>query len=113
MITDHEDADVRRVSAAVAAAVAATATAPAAADGATKPKPKRGRPRVIGSVPALTQLAGATRLTAAVILEVLAGERSTSSAAKLIGVSLVRYYAIESRAIAGLIAACTHRPSGA
>ncbi len=70
MITDHEDADVRRVSAAVAAA-----------DGATKPKPKRGRPRVIGSVPALTQLAGATRLTAAVILEVLAGERSTSSAA--------------------------------
>lgn len=109
MITDHEHADVRRVSAAVSAAVAATATA-AAGGGAAKPKPKRGRPR--RSEPAIAQLDNMTRITAAVILEVLAGERTTGSAATLIGVSPVRYYAIESRAVAGLIAACAPRPSG-
>ena len=70
------------------------------------------RPSAAGE-PTVVPLAGATKVTAAVILEVLAGERSTSSAAALIGVSPVRYYAIESRAIAGLIAACAPRPAGA
>jgi hypothetical protein len=81
------------------------------APGGTAAKPHRGRPR--RGVPAVVPMAGATKVTAAVILEVLAGERSTSSAAALIGVSPVRYYAIESRAIAGLIAACAPRPAGA
>jgi hypothetical protein len=76
----------------------------------TPAKIRRGRPR---REPTVVPMAGATKVTAAVILEVLAGERSTSSAAALIGVSPVRYYAIESRAIAGLIAACAPKPSGA
>lgn len=100
---DHSD--LRRVSLAVSAAVSAAAVAAPAV------KIRRGRPRRID--PAVAQLAGVTKITAAVILEVLAGERSTTSAAALIGVSPVRYYAIESRAIAGLIAACAPKPPGA
>jgi len=80
------------------------------APGGTAVKPRRGRPR--RSEPVVAPLDSATRITAAAILEVLAGERSTSSAAALIGVSPVRYYVIESRAIAGLIAACAPKPSG-
>ena len=80
------------------------------APGGTAVKRRRGRPR--RSEPAALPLDSATRITAAAILEVLAGERSTSSAAALIGVSPVRYYVIESRAIAGLIAACAPKPSG-
>ena len=46
------------------------------------------------------------------LLEVLAGLRSSSDAAQTLGVTPVRYYAIEQRAISGLIAACEPRPSG-
>ncbi len=95
---DHPD--VRRVSLAVSEAVAAPAVTI-----------RRGRPRRID--PAVAHLSSVTKITAAVILEVLAGERSTTSAAELIGVSPVRYYAIESRAIAGLIGACAPKPPGA
>lgn len=101
MIADPESTDLRRVSLAVSAAVSAAAA---------QPKLKRGRPR--RSEPAIAQLDSVTRITAAVILEVLAGERTTVSAAKQIGVSAVRYYAIESRAVAGLIAACAPRAAG-
>jgi hypothetical protein len=53
----------------------------------------------------------AQRLAAA-ILEVLAGVRTPSQAAEALGVSLPRYYQVESRAVQGLVAACAPRPRG-
>lgn len=52
------------------------------------------------------------RCLAAAILEVLGGERSPTEAAQALGTSLPRYYALESRALAGLIAGCEPRPTG-
>jgi hypothetical protein len=54
----------------------------------------------------------AKRLAAA-ILEVLAGVRTTSDAALAVGLSLTRYYQVESRALAGLVQACEPRSKGA
>jgi hypothetical protein len=53
-----------------------------------------------------------TRRTAAVILEVLAGLRTTQEAAAAIEVSVPRYYALEARAVEGLVRACRKRPLG-
>src|SRR5207249_4225080 len=50
--------------------------------------------------------------TAAAVLEVLAGERTPTEAAGAIGVSVPRYYQIESRALRGLLDACQPRPRG-
>jgi len=52
------------------------------------------------------------RRLAAVLLEVLAGMRSPADAAGLVGVSLARYYALENRALQGLLAACEPRARG-
>jgi len=49
---------------------------------------------------------------AAVVLEVLAGERRPAEAAALLGISIMRYYVIESRALQGLLHACEPRPRG-
>jgi hypothetical protein len=43
---------------------------------------------------------------AAVILEVLAGARGPAEAAQTVGISLARYYQLETRALAGLVVAC-------
>jgi len=53
----------------------------------------------------------AKRLAAA-ILEVLAGARTPTDAATALGVSLPRYYQVESRALMGLLAACEPKPKG-
>jgi hypothetical protein len=53
----------------------------------------------------------AKRLAAA-ILEVLAGARTPTDAATALGVSLPRYYQIESRALVALLASCEPRPKG-
>jgi hypothetical protein len=53
----------------------------------------------------------ARRLTA-VILDVLAGQRTPADAATAVGVSVPRYYALESRALHGLLAACEPRAPG-
>jgi hypothetical protein len=45
-------------------------------------------------------------------LEVLGGLRSSTAAARELGVAPVRFYAIEARAVAGLVAACEPRPAG-
>lgn len=50
----------------------------------------------------------AKRLAAA-ILEVLAGVRTTADAAVAVGLSLTRYYQVESRALAGFLQACEPR----
>lgn len=52
------------------------------------------------------------RLLARTILEVLAGLRSITDAALVLGVSTARYQQWESRAISGLITACEPRPPG-
>jgi len=49
---------------------------------------------------------------AAVVLDVLAGLRTPVAAAEALGVSLPRYYQLEARALAGLLAACEARPRG-
>ena len=49
---------------------------------------------------------------AAAVLEVLAGTRGPSEAAVALGISLPRYYQLEGRALAGLLAACEPRRGG-
>ena len=55
--------------------------------------------------------ANARRLAAA-ILEVLGGARLPSDAATALGISIPRYYQLESRALNGLLQACEPRPKG-
>lgn len=52
------------------------------------------------------------RRVAGTILEVLAGVRSITDAALGLGVTPARYYALEARAVAGLILACEPRSPG-
>src|SRR5216683_6174572 len=52
------------------------------------------------------------RRQAAAILEVLAGVRTPTEAAEALGMSLPRYYQVESGALRGLVAACAPRPKG-
>jgi len=52
------------------------------------------------------------RQMAAAILEVLAGDRSPQEAASVLSVSLPRYYALETRAIEGLVASLEPRKKG-
>jgi hypothetical protein len=49
---------------------------------------------------------------AVVILEVLSGVRDTVEGATVMGVSLTRYYTLETRALQGLITALEPRPRG-
>jgi hypothetical protein len=49
---------------------------------------------------------------AVVILEVLAGVKTPSQAATELGLSLPRYYQLETRALEGLVAALEPRPKG-
>jgi len=46
------------------------------------------------------------RKRAAAVLEVMGGLSSPSAAAEAVGVSLPRYYALEKKALEGLVAAC-------
>jgi hypothetical protein len=78
------------------------------ANGAGKP---RGRPRG-PTGPTVTGGSRDARRVAAVLLEVLAGHRTPMDAAGALGVSLPRYYALESRAVAGLVLACESRARG-
>src|SRR5260370_3764845 len=52
------------------------------------------------------------RRLAAAILEVLAGVRTPGQAAEALGVSLPRYFQIETRAMEALVAGCEPRPRG-
>lgn len=71
---------------------------------------KRAKKRTREPVP-LPGSASARR-QAAVILEVLAGVRRPSEAARLLAVSLPRYYQLERRALVGLLRACEPAPRG-
>ena len=50
--------------------------------------------------------------TATMILEVLAGLRSTTEAAQALEISSMRYYVLERRAMEGMVAALQPRPKG-
>ncbi len=52
------------------------------------------------------------RRLAAAILEVLAGARTPTEAATALGLSLARYYQVESQALRGLLNACEPKPKG-
>jgi hypothetical protein len=52
------------------------------------------------------------RRVAAAVLEVLAGARTPSEAALALGVSVPRYYQVETQALRGLLEACEPRPRG-
>lgn len=54
----------------------------------------------------------AAKRVAAAILEVLGGIRLPSDAAVALGISLPRYYQLETRALNGLVEACEPRPIG-
>jgi hypothetical protein len=83
----------------------ATAIAPAEAMFTAQPAVADPPPRAEAATADAKRIAGA-------ILEVLAGVRSITDAAVLLGVAPARYYLLEARAIAGLIAACEPRPRG-
>lgn len=54
----------------------------------------------------------AAKRTATMILEVLAGLRSTSEAAQALEISSMRYYVLERRAMEGMVGALAPRPKG-
>jgi hypothetical protein len=60
----------------------------------------------------LTQSSKDAKQRAAAILEVLAGGRTPTQAAQALGVSLGRYYLLEDKALAALVAACEPQPRG-
>jgi hypothetical protein len=74
-----------------------------------KPSP---RPHTPGGAGLGKEAGREAQRLAAAILEVLAGVRTPSQAAEVLGVSLPRYYQIETRAMQALVAACAPRPRG-
>jgi hypothetical protein len=72
------------------------------------PRPRQAK-KPGGSKLAVQRSSGACKQAAA-ILEVLAGARTPTQAATALAVSLVRYYQMEQRALAGLLAACEPAP---
>jgi hypothetical protein len=80
-------------------------------DKAMPPLPP-GKPRTIGGVHLASGRSAQARRTAAAVLEVLAGARTPAEAAAALGLSVPRYYQIEARALAGLLAACEARSKG-
>lgn len=77
----------------------------------TLDKPTRKRHRVGGADLGKDRGMEAKRMAAA-ILEVLAGARTPTEAATALGLSVPRYYQVESRALQGLLRACEPRPRG-
>ena len=62
--------------------------------------------------PGISEISVEAKRRAAVILEVLAGMRTPTGAAAVLGIRLPRYYLWEERAVQGLVAACEPRPQG-
>jgi hypothetical protein len=86
---------------------------PAAPAAAARALAKPARPRHTPGGAGLGKDAGPeARRLAAAILEVLAGVRTPSQAAEALGVSLPRYFQVETRALESLLAGCAPRPRG-
>ena len=80
--------------------------APKAVDKPRKPTGKR------VSGPNVTGGSRDARRFAAAILEVMAGIRTPTDAAAVLGITMQRYYILEKRALEGMITACEPRPKG-
>src|ERR1051326_9221683 len=89
--------------------VTASSPAPAAATGQTKARRRRHTPGVNTRGQDASREA---RQVAAAILEVLAGARTPGQAAQALGVSLQRYFQLETRAMQALVTGCEARPRG-
>jgi hypothetical protein len=83
---------------------------PSAAGGAQGQRPQARRSGAAGR--STTPASREAKQRAAAILEVLAGARTPTQAAQALGVSLARYYLLEDKALAGLLAACEPQPRG-
>jgi hypothetical protein len=80
---------------------------------ATRTPGKPGRPRRTGPFKDLGEGASSqARRQAAAILEVLAGVRTPTQAAEALGVSLPRYYVLETQAVQGILLACEPKRMG-
>jgi hypothetical protein len=78
----------------------------------SEPAPVAKPPRKPKGPHAVQPGSGMANRLAAAILEVLAGVRSPTDAARALEVSLPRYYQLETRAVAGLVGACEPRSIG-
>ena len=76
-----------------------------------KPERRSGARRKPCALPPTT-VSSQARRQAAAILEVLAGVLRPAEAAQALETSLARYYVLERRALAGLLAACEPSPRG-
>jgi hypothetical protein len=88
---------------------APAATGTAAATGQTKARRRRHTP---GGNTLGQDASREARQVAAAILEVLAGARTPGQAAQALGVSLQRYFQLETRAMQALVTGCEARPRG-
>lgn len=90
------------------------ANAPAS-EPASEPAPRRrGKPVPTPAVRAaqrLDQAGERARRLAALVLDVLGGNRSPGEAAQAMGLSVARYYVLEQRAVHGLVTACAAPPT--
>jgi hypothetical protein len=68
--------------------------------------------RASAPAPPFAESSAEAKRVAAAVLEVLAGTRGPAEAAAALGISLPRYYQLEGRALAGLLAACEPRRGG-
>ena len=93
----------------VSTAPGAPARTPAATDRQGKPKRCRHTP---GGATLGRDASRQAHQMAAAILEVLAGQRTPAQAAEALGVSLPRYFQVETRALHALVASCEPRPRG-
>jgi hypothetical protein len=75
-------------------------------------RPKVRGAKTIGGADLGQAQGAAARRIAAAILEVLAGARTPSEAATALGLSVPRYYQVETQALRGLLAACEPKPQG-
>jgi hypothetical protein len=82
--------------------------------GAREKTPRAEGRRRRGAYPALKDAAedGEAKRLCAIILEVLGGVRTPTDAAGALGVSAPRYYALEARALGGMLKACQRRTKG-
>lgn len=84
------------------------AAAPAS-NGQTRPSRRRHTP---GGVTLGKEASREAAKLAAAILEVLAGARTPAQAAEALGISLPRYFQVETRAMQALVVSCEVRPPG-
>jgi hypothetical protein len=91
---------------------ASTTSTPATSTTSVAKARRTRRPRSAGGAQLDVGRSSAAKRMAAAILEVLAGARTPGDAARVLGMSLPRYYQVETRALNGLLAACESRPKG-